>query len=391
MGGLDFRIADLLDVTIVAALVFAGIVWLRRSRARMAALGIGLVGALYLAVVRLQLQLTAWVLQGFLAVIVIVAIIVFQEDLRRLFERIAVVGLGRRSPSPPPDAVDALTRALERLASSGRGALVVVPGRDPLDRHLDGGIALDGRVSEPLLLSLFDPHSPGHDGAVVVRGDRVERFAVHLPLSSDREQLGGHGTRHAAALGLAERCDAFCIVVSEEHGTLAVAVEGRLRVLHGPHALPAALRRHLAAIAPEPDPRAQWRSLSGRWPEALAAIGVALALWLVRVPGSDVIEVRQPAPVRVENLPEGFEVESVEPSEVEVTLSGTRWDLFRARAEPIAVRLDAVMAQLGRRTFRITPGQVDHPQQVKALSVDPPNIRLSLRRAAAEEEPLQQP
>jgi uncharacterized protein (TIGR00159 family) len=390
MGGLDFRIADLLDVAIVAALVFAGIVWLRRSRARFAALGIGVFAALYLAVVNLQLQLTAWILQGFLAVVVIVTIIVFQEDLRRLFERIAVVGLGRRSPAPPPDAVDAITRTLERLVATGTGALVVVPGREPLDRHLESGIALDGRVSEPLLLSLFDPGSPGHDGAVIVRGDRVERFAVHLPLSADRTQLDNLGTRHAAALGLAERCDAFCVVVSEERGTLAVAVDGRLRVLHGAHALPAALRRHLAALAPVPNPRARWLSLAGRWPEALAAVGIAVALWLVRVPGSDVIEVRELASVRVENLPEGYEVESVEPLEVEVTLSGTRWDLFRARAEPISVRLDAVMAQLGRRTFRISPGQVDHPQDVRPLAVDPPSIRLSLRRAGGEpaaEEP----
>jgi DNA integrity scanning protein DisA with diadenylate cyclase activity len=185
----DLRITDLIDIAIVAAMVFAGIVWLRRSRARFAALGIGLVAALYLVVSRLEFQLTAWVLQGFLAVAVIITVVVFQEDLRRLFERIAVVGLGRRTHAPPPGTVEVIARALAHLASHRRGALLVVPGREPLDRHLEGGIALDGRVSEPLLLSLFDPGSPGHDGAVIVRGERVERFAVHLPLSSSRDQL----------------------------------------------------------------------------------------------------------------------------------------------------------------------------------------------------------
>jgi DNA integrity scanning protein DisA with diadenylate cyclase activity len=134
----DVRITDVLDVAIVAALVFAGIVWLRRSRARFAALGIGLVGALYLVVSRLGFELTAWILQGFLAIVVIVTVVVFQEDLRRLFERIAVVGLGRRAPPPPPGAVEAITRALSRLASRPIGALLVVPGREPLDRHLEG-------------------------------------------------------------------------------------------------------------------------------------------------------------------------------------------------------------------------------------------------------------
>jgi uncharacterized protein (TIGR00159 family) len=380
----DFRISDVVDIAIVAAIVFAGIVWLRRSRARFAALGIGLVAALYLVVSRLQFQLTAWILQGFLAVVVIVTIVVFQEDLRRLFERIAVVGLGRRSPAPPPGVVDAITRTLARLATLGTGAIVVVPGREPLDRHLEGGIELDGRVSEPLLLSLFDPGSPGHDGAVVVRGDRVERFAVHLPLSTDREQLGPLGTRHAAALGLAERCDALSIVVSEERGTISVAQDGRLRALRGAEALPEALRRHLAAIAPEPDARARWRTVASRWPEALAAVGIAAALWLVRVPGSDVVEVRRMAPLRVENLPEGFQLERIEPPEVEVTLSGTRWDLFRSRAQPVSVRIDAVLVQLGRRTFRLTPGQVDAPPGVQALEISPPDIRLSVRQAPRE-------
>ncbi len=373
------RITDVLDVAIVAAMVFAGIVWLRRSRARFAALGIGLVGALYLVVSRLDFELTAWILQGFLAIVVIVTVVVFQDDLRRLFERIAVVGLGRRTPAPPPGALEAIARALARLASRPIGALLVVPGREPLDRHLEGGIELDGLVSEPLLLSLFDPGSPGHDGAIVVQGERVARFAVHLPLSTSREQLGALGTRHAAALGLAERCDALCIVVSEERGTLSAAHDGRLESLHGAEALARVLRRHLAAIAPAPGPRTRWRALAARWPEALAAFAIAAALWLVRVPGSDLTEARVFAPVRVENLPEGFELQGIEPPEVEVELSGTRWDLFRSRAQPISVRIDAEMVGFGRRTFRLAPGQVEHPSGVEPRDIKPSTVRLLVR------------
>lgn len=376
----NLRITDLIDIAIVAAMIFAGIVWLRRSRARFAALGIGLVAALYLVVSRLGFQLTAWILQGFLAIVVIVTVVVFQEDLRRLFERIAVLGLGRRRPAPPPGTVDVIARALAHLASRRRGALVVVPGREPLDRHLDGGIALDGSLSEPLLLSLFDPGSPGHDGAVIVRGDRVERFAVHLPLSSAREQLGSTGTRHAAALGLAERCDALCLVVSEERGTLSVAHDGRLRTLRGTQGLSEALRSHLAALAPEAGPRSRWQGLVDRWPEALAALALAAGLWLIRVPGSDVIEVERIAPIQIENLPEGFELESIEPEEVTVIFSGTRWDLFRSRAQPVSVRIDAYLVAQDRRTFNLAPGQVDHPPDIEPTQISPSRVRISVRR-----------
>jgi diadenylate cyclase len=383
----DLRITDLIDITIVATMVFAGIVWLRRSRARFAALGIGLVAALYLVVSRLGFELTAWILQGFLAVVVIVTVVVFQEDLRRLFERIAVVGLGRRTPAPPPGTVEVIARALAHLASHRRGALLIVPGREPLDRHLEGGIALDGRVSEPLLLSLFDPGSPGHDGAVVVRGERVERFAVHLPLSSSRDQLGALGTRHAAGLGLAERCDALCLVVSEERGTVSIAHDGQLRTLRGTEGLSDALRRHLEALTPVRSPRSRWHAAVERWPEALAALAIAAGLWLVRVPGSDVIEVLRTAPIRIENLPPGFEIESIDPEAVEVTLSGTRWDLFRSRGQPISVRIDAVLVPMGRRTFRLGPGQVDHPPGIEPLDISPPNVRLDVRQTAVAPAP----
>ena len=381
---IDLRVSDALDVAIVAGIVFAGLVWLRRSRARFAALGIALVALLYLLVSRLEFQLTAWILQGFLAIVVFVTVVVFQEDLRRLFERIAVLGLGRRSPAPPPDAVDTIARTLSRLAARRTGALVVLPGRDPMDRHLEGGIALDGRVSEPLILSLFDTSSPGHDGALIVRGDRVERFAVHLPLSTDRAQLDGVGTRHAAALGLAERCDALSIVVSEERGSMSVARDGELRALRGSDELARAMRRHLAGIAPETPPRSRLERLAARWPEALAALTIAAGLWLVRVPGSDVVEVERMAPVRIDGLPEGYEVESIEPAQVEVKLSGTRWDLFRSRGQPVTVRIDALMVQLGRRTFPLTPAQVEHPPDVEAIAIDPPNVKLSLRRREPE-------
>jgi DNA integrity scanning protein DisA with diadenylate cyclase activity len=91
---------------------------------------------------------------------------------------------------------------------------MLIRGNDPLERHITGWIPLDGKLSGPLLKSIFDPHSPGHDGAVLVEQDSITRFAAHLPLSKNLMQLSNVGTRHSAALGLAELTDALCIVVS---------------------------------------------------------------------------------------------------------------------------------------------------------------------------------
>ena len=105
--------------------------------------------------------------------------------------------------------------------------MIVLQGNDPLERHINGGTNLDGIVSEPLLESLFDPHSIGHDGAVIIDGNRVTKFGCHLPLSMNTSKYENIGLRHTAALGLAERSDAICIVVSEERGTISLAYHGK--------------------------------------------------------------------------------------------------------------------------------------------------------------------
>ncbi len=377
---LEFRITDLVDVAIVALMLFATLSWLRRARARIALAGVAIAAAAFLIARQFELQMTVWILQGFFAVLVIVLVVVFQEDLRRLFEQIAIWGLRRNPPSAPPDAVDALVASVRRLVAQHTGALFVIPGREPLDRHVAGGIPLGGLVSEPLLLSLFDPHSPGHDGAVAIEGDRVTRFALHLPLSTDQAHLGVGGTRHAAALGLAERSDALCIVVSEERGTVSIARDGRLRVLADPALLAREIRRFLAERVPKPTTRrSRIADVLRRWPEALLALGASAGLWVLLVPGSTVGEFQRRVPVEIENLPPGWALESVEPTEVEVVFEGRRRDAYLALQQAkISLRVDALLVQLGRRSFDVGPDQVRHPEGMTPISVNPPKIKLNV-------------
>jgi uncharacterized protein (TIGR00159 family) len=382
---LPVRWNDVVDVLLVAALLWAALVWLRRSRARLALGGLAILGGVYLVARQLDLELTVWILQGFFAVLVVVLVVVFQEDLKRVFEQIALWGLGRRPPAPPVDLADTLARTAHHLARTRTGALIVLPGKAPLDRHVEGGIPLDARLSEPLLLSLFDAHSPGHDGAVVIAGGRVTRFAVHLPLSSDQEQLAGVGTRHAAALGLAERSDALTVVVSEERGSVSVAVDARLRRLDTPERLAGELRAFLARVAPPPDGARRGRlDLLRRWPEALASLLLAGLMWTVLVPGAGVIQVTREAEVAVENLPPGYALEGVEPARVEVTLSGPRRLVYLSEPQLLTVHVDALLAELGRRTFQIAPEQVDAPPGLEIVATRPDRVRLSLRQRAPE-------
>jgi len=381
----QIRWSDFVDVILVTVLVYTGLVWIRRTQAALVATGILILGAVYLAARAFDLQLMAWIFQGFFAILVVIIVVIFQEELRQLFERLAVLSLRRQDgPIMSSDPTDILVGVLTDLARDRIGALLVIPGSQPLSRHLQGGIELDGRLSVPLLKSLFDPHSPGHDGAVLLLNGRIDRFAVHLPLSKDFRQLATVGTRHAAALGLAELTDALCIVVSEERGHISVARDGKLRTLHNPAQLGPELQRFLRSAQPA---RRGWRETAWllvreNWREKVAAIVLVSGLWYVLVPGARPRLLTLQVPVNVTNLPPGYRLESKAPEKVEVILSGPARTFYLFDTKKVAANLDATLSQFGRRTFELTSQNIDHPTDVTVELIRPAKVKISLQKEA---------
>ena len=378
-------ILDVVDILLVAAAGFLAISTLRRTRARNALIGLAVVTLVYVIARGFDLRLTATLLQAFFAVAVLVLVVVFQEDLRRFFD-----GLGAWRPGREPEPVTdhgALVRAVVHLANKRTGALIVIPGLEALERHITGGIELNGRLSEPLLLSIFDASSPGHDGAALIRGGVVERFAVHLPLSSNRESLGATGTRHAAALGLAECSDAIVIAVSEERGTVSVARNGRLEVLDRATDLVGILRGlNLQDVRVE-EPLFQRRGFR----DAAIALAGAFVLWLVLIPGSEVVETDIEAPIVLSNLPTDLDLESIDPATVRVVLRGPRRDVIIAERNRVSIQLDAYLARFGRRTFTISADTVEMPNGLTVVSIHPEKVRLSLESLDSTESPASRP
>ncbi len=273
-----------------------------------------------------------------------------------------------------------LIRALTDLSVRRVGALVVIPGLDPLDRHLKGGVALDGSLSYPLILSLFDPSSVGHDGAMIVADDRVTRFAVQLPLSENFAELGERGTRHSAALGLAERTDALCLVISEETGSISIARAGTLTVCENPGELSAILERpgrRLPSLHPNP----WYRLLTMHWSERLLAVTFAIGLWIVFVSGTQATTKTYTVPVMVDNIQADYAVERIEPEQLQVTFSGLRRDFYLVSAADLGVRLDASPAVRGHSRLRISPDDVVHPQALTVQTMIPKKVDLFVRRA----------
>lgn len=380
----SIRLVEIVDLLVVWLLAWAAISWLRSTSARVGLAGLGILLGLYLIAQQLGLTLTTWILQGFAAVAVLIGVVVFQQELRRLFEQLATFWVGGRSFLTGPGTVDVLTRTIASLVDRHWGALIVIPGHQPVEAHIEGGLALDAQLSEPLLLSIFDPHSPGHDGAVVLAGDRVARFAAALPLSTDRLQLGQRGTRHAAGLGLAERTDALSIIISEERGSVSIAELGRFRTLRSPGEVAHAVREFEARLAPDRRRRApRFAAVLREWRAGALSLLIAGLLWFLAFPGAANVEVERTVRVEVTGIPPDFALESVDPPRVRVLLEGRRRDLLLLPADAVKVRVEAVLVELGRRTFPVTVRDVNHPDDVDVRRVEPDQVKLSLREVSS--------
>jgi uncharacterized protein (TIGR00159 family) len=381
--------SEIIDIILVAILLYTGIVWSQRTRAAFVVRGIAILGAIYLVARLLDLQMIAWVLQGFFAIFLVMIVVIFQEELRQMFEWIAVWSLGRkRTPALGSSTADILVRTVADLARNRTGALIVIRGNDPLERHITGGIALDGMMSETLLKNLFYPHSPGHDGAVIIENDRITRFAVHLPLSKDFAQLASRGTRHSAALGLADLTDALCIVASEERGTVSVARDGRLRQLADVQELGSVIHNFLNDRFPPQEPGVsaflRLQLFRKNWLVKALALSLAIGFWYVFVPGARIVQVSYDVPVSVENIPPDYQIESIDPSAVSVMFTGPRRAFYFFDVRKVTVVIDASLAQLGRRTFTLAAHHVRHPPEVSVQDLSPSTVRLSFKKVSAD-------
>jgi diadenylate cyclase len=136
--------------------------------------------------------------------------------------------LKEKSPNISEQTIEIITDAVKEMSEKRIGALIVIEGNDPIDEFISSGYLLDGFISKPLILSIFDPTSPGHDGAMIIRNNKIYKFAVHLPLSKNSQKTKDRGLRHRAGLGITEVSDSTVIIVSEETGNISLARKGEI-------------------------------------------------------------------------------------------------------------------------------------------------------------------
>jgi diadenylate cyclase len=227
-----FRVRDAIDIVVVAVVLYRVFVMFRETRAVQMLLGLaGLMMASVLAH-HFELFSTSWLLDSFWSFGVLALIVLFQPELRRALSRLGesrlFQGMTLVAREERGHLIDDVIKAADALASKRIGALVVLERTTGLRNYAELGVPLDAVVSADLLVSLFLPYSPLHDGAVFIRSERVAAAGCFLPLSRNTQLGRNMGTRHRAGLGLAEETDAVVLIVSEETGRISLAVNGQM-------------------------------------------------------------------------------------------------------------------------------------------------------------------
>lgn len=230
-------LSDIVEIALIAILMYYVILWFRKSRAWSLLKGISVLVFIMVLASLLNLSTIVWIINKTLSAGIIALVIIFQPELRRALEELGkknvlfkVLKIGGNIIDDQFDnkSIEEITRATLEMAKAKTGALIVISQEHDLQQYIETGIKIDARITSQLLINIFEKNTPLHDGAVVIEGNRIMAATCYLPLSDSISLSKDLGTRHRAGLGISEVTDSIVIIVSEETGSISVAREGKL-------------------------------------------------------------------------------------------------------------------------------------------------------------------
>jgi len=224
----SLRLQDAIDILLIAFVIYRTIDLIRGTRAVQMLIGLAVLFVVFLSSQYFELYTVNWLLDNFLSSILLVIVVIFQDDIRRALTQVGTRPFFGHEPGIQQEEIEEIVRAAVSLASKRVGALIVFQREVGLNQYVEVGTRLDARVSKELIMSIFLPTSPIHDGALIVHEGRIIAAGCFLPLTTNPHVSKTLGTRHRAAIGLTEETDAIVVVISEEEGAISMVREGRI-------------------------------------------------------------------------------------------------------------------------------------------------------------------
>jgi len=381
------RWQDVVDILLNSYILFRLYVLFRETYVFRVLTGIAFLWIFQRVAVFFGLILTSWVMQGILALVALIIIIVFRNEIRSVLQaknlRAILWGFPQKSL---PTTIQIIVESVKALSKRHIGALIVLPAKENLDDVVQGGILLRGLISKEIINSIFWGDNPVHDGAIIIEQDRISRVGVILPLSYKSDLPSRYGTRHRAALGLSETTDALVIVVSEETGKVVVAKDSKITDIISNTMFTRILQEHMG-IHEEENVHQQ----KERFKMSIAAIISVFfitGIWFSFSKGLDTL-ITLEIPVEYTNRNPSFEIVDASVNAVRLHLGGSGALIKSVQPEQIQVKLDLSKAVVGKNIFSITQDNITLPPGIFLRKVIPSVIEVTLDETIKKVIPLQ--
>ncbi len=373
-----FRWQDGLDILILTYIFYRLYLWLRKKKALRMILAILALPLFYILARWVDLPLSVWGLQNLWPVILIVLVVIFQEEIREVLGNVSLPSFFfGRSERLTSITIDKIVEAAFQMANKRIGGLIVLQKGDDLDELIHEKTPLDAEINEDLLVSIFSPQSPLHDGAVIIQGDRIRHAAALLPLCKSISLPKEWGTRHRAGVGITEISDAECLIISEERGEVLLASKGTLQKKERREDLKQGLV-HVAPVQEKKDGENVWpKKLFEDLPKKALFLFLVCLLW-VFVIGIRQGEVGFNIPIEYYSIPQNLVIAGEPPKEVNVRLKGSQRLLSSLRPDQIRVRIDLSHAHKGINQISLSETSINTGPGISVTNFYPRNIRLQL-------------
>ena len=380
------RWQDVVDIIINSYIVFRSYILFRGTNAFRVLIGIALLWFFQKIALSMGLIITSWAIQGITAVAALIIVVVFRNEIRSVLQaknlKTIIWGVSQKTITTP---VEIITDTVFELSRKHTGALLVFPANEDIEEFVQGGIPWRGIVSKEMIMSIFWHDNPVHDGAAIIRKDRITDVACILPLSHSNNLPSHYGTRHRAALGLAEVSDAMVIVVSEERGTITVAKDSRTYPKAKKEELKQYLQEHMGDAPQSTNQRKEKIEISVA---ALVSFLFIVGVWFSFSRGLETL-INIEIPVEYMNRDSEMEIIDTSVNSVTLNLSGSGSLIKSIRPEQVKVKIDLGKVTGGKNSFLITDENVSLPPGIVLKSVNPPIVEVTLGIPVVRELPVQ--
>jgi len=383
----SLRWQDIVDISLVSYILLRFYALFRGTNAFRVLIGMTILWFFEQSAVSMGLVVTSWVVQGVVALGAFIIIVIFRNEIRNvLLARNLKSILWDFSSKTVITTIETIVQSVHEMAQHKCGALIVFPGKEDLEEVVQGGIPWKGEISKEMILSIFWPDNPVHDGAAIIQGDQIKQVAAILPLSRRDDLPSYYGTRHRAALGLAEATDALVIAVSEERGDVVIAKDSQLKTVKQKRRLGQILQEHMGvALKKGRESRKEKLAFIAA---AIFSVVFTTGVWLSVSRGVDTLVTLQ---VALEYTKRDLAMEIVKTSvnTVNLELEGSGALIKSIRPDQVQVRLDLSKSKAGPNTFTISRKNISLPPGIVLKGVTPSVVDVDLDVLIKKELPVQ--